>query len=634
MPSIRSSLNYLKKEELIEINKKGVITKVYVNKVNMPLSRNVKDFLISSGFTGNDLTEAVNTSELNREFDWDNYFDTTDSGSTFNKYNNNGGLTILESIDDAATVHMGSRYRIPTIDEIRELLNNTIQTFIDLNDTIYSKEQAENGAIEEGKLKGVRFTGSNGNSIFIPTAGAYTDSLLVMSGVSGVWWSSSLCDSVAAAAWGCAFNYVADNIIGEELGFRGYGLPVRGVKEPYKKYLTFKAEEDNSSIGLKALSSNQNMEYSTDTVTWNTFDTTTDILLSKDEEVYIRGILNAANHILDTTTFKMSGKIAAYGSCNALWNYEDLNAPLKEFCGAGMFADCTSLTIAPELPATTLAIGCYMGMFNDCTLLTTAPELPATTLASYCYTGMFENCESLTTAPELPATTLADYCYNRMFFNCISLTTTPELPATTLASTCYTDMFRGCTSLTIAPEILPATTLVTNCYGGMFYDCFSLTTAPELPAIELAEYCYSYMFWNCTSLTAGPELPATTLAESCYQSMFSGCTSLTAGPELPATTLAESCYQSMFSGCTSLTAGPELPATTLTESCYQSMFSGCTKLNYIKCLATDISPTDCTYYWSYDIARTGTFIKHPDMNNWTTGINGIPTGWTVENAVL
>ena len=46
MPSIRSSLNYLRKEELIEINKKGVITKVYVNKVNMPLSRNVKDFLI------------------------------------------------------------------------------------------------------------------------------------------------------------------------------------------------------------------------------------------------------------------------------------------------------------------------------------------------------------------------------------------------------------------------------------------------------------------------------------------------------------------------------------------------------------------------------------------------------------
>ncbi len=46
MPSMRSSLDYLKKEELIEINKKGIITKVYVNKVNMPLSRNVKDFLL------------------------------------------------------------------------------------------------------------------------------------------------------------------------------------------------------------------------------------------------------------------------------------------------------------------------------------------------------------------------------------------------------------------------------------------------------------------------------------------------------------------------------------------------------------------------------------------------------------
>jgi hypothetical protein len=31
---------------------------------------------------------------------------------------------------------------------------------------------------------------------------------------------------------------------------------------------------------------------------------------------------------------------------------------------------------------------------------------------------MFYDCTSLTTAPALPATTLAEYCYYSMFFNC------------------------------------------------------------------------------------------------------------------------------------------------------------------------------------------------------------------------
>ena len=57
-------------------------------------------------------------------------------------------------------------------------------------------------------------------------------------------------------------------------------------------------------------------------------------------------------------------------------------------------------------------------MFWNCTSLTQAPELPATTLANSCYYYMFIGCTSLTQAPELPATTLADSCYSNMFYNC------------------------------------------------------------------------------------------------------------------------------------------------------------------------------------------------------------------------
>jgi hypothetical protein len=90
----------------------------------------------------------------------------------------------------------------------------------------------------------------------------------------------------------------------------------------------------------------------------------------------------------------------------------------------------------------------------------------------------------------------------------------------------------------------------------------------------------------------------------------------------------------MFRDCTSLTTAPELPATTLAQSCYRYIFYGCSNLNYIKCLATNISASSCTKNWVDGVASNGTFIKHPNMSNWTTGINGIPSGWTVIDAEL
>lgn len=180
--------------------------------------------------------------------------------------------------------------------------------------------------------------------------------------------------------------------------------------------------------------------------------------------------------------------------------------------------------------------------------------------------------------------------------------------------------------------ILPATTLTDNCYQFMFNGCTSLTQAPALPATTLVEGCYIEMFSGCTSLTQAPELPVTTLVEACYCGMFQGCTSLTQAPALPATTLAVECYFDMFYGCTSLTSAPALSATTLADGCYYEMFSGCTNLNYIKCLATDISAEDCLTSWTDGVAATGTFVKDPSMESWATGADGIPEGWTVQDA--
>lgn len=231
----------------------------------------------------------------------------------------------------------------------------------------------------------------------------------------------------------------------------------------------------------------------------------------------------------------------------------------------------------------------------------------------------------------LPASTLYNGAYREMFVGCTALTTAPLiLPARTVGDSCYMEMFNGCKSLTTPPR-LPATTLNAYCYSRMFRGCTRLTIAPSLPATTAAGTCYEYMFSNCSGLTTPPELPATTLGWHSYYGMFSGCTSLTTAPELPATALTDSCYYGMFAYCTSLTTAPVLSATTLSDSCYYYMFLGCSSLNYIKCLATDRSATDCTKYWTYDVASSGTFVKNANTT-WSTNTSGIPSGWTVEDA--
>lgn len=94
------------------------------------------------------------------------------------------------------------------------------------------------------------------------------------------------------------------------------------------------------------------------------------------------------------------------------------------------------------------------------------------------------------------------------------------------------------------------------------------------------------------------------------------------------TSLTEHCYQSMFYGCTNLIKGPTLPATTLAANSYRQMFFNCNNLNNIKCLATNLSANDCLTNWMYGVSNTGTFYKKSGVT-WPTGINGIPTGWTV-----
>ncbi len=299
-----------------------------------------------------------------------------------------------------------------------------------------------------------------------------------------------------------------------------------------KSYLTFSS---SNSFTLKVNNSTKNwdgtLEYFASDKTWTVWDGTTVLSAVYDDVEYSLYLRGTKNTIItgNSMSFKWilnGSNIACIGNIENLLDYPIAasgNHPtMADCCYAYMFYDCTSLTQAPALPATTLAQGCYQYMFTGCSALTQAPALPATTLANSCYHSMFRFCAALTQAPALPATTLANYCYHSMFDHCTSLTQAPALPATKLAD---------------------------HCYHSMFGYCAALTQAPALPATKLADHCYSYMFEYCTALTQAPALPATTLAGHCYQRMFSVCTKLTQAPALPATTLADYCYSYMFDNC-------------------------------------------------------------------------------------
>ena len=250
---------------------------------------------------------------------------------------------------------------------------------------------------------------------------------------------------------------------------------------------------------------------------------------------------------------------------------------------------------------------------------------------------MFNACDKLISAEHLvlPATDLTQSCYYALFYNCSNMVAPPAvLPAVDLtgAEGCYYDMFTR-TKITYAPDIL-ARNLPNKCCGYMFARCTSLIEAPEIRATSVGNLACFSMFSSCTSMVTPPsKLSAEVLADGCYEYMFYNCSSLTTAPQIMATTMAEECCMYMFQNCTSLTNAPVLFADVLAEACYYLMFNGCSNLARIECLATDITAMDCTYNWVSGVKATGTFIKAPSMSSWTSGNSGIPSGWTVQDAV-
>lgn len=273
-----------------------------------------------------------------------------------------------------------------------------------------------------------------------------------------------------------------------------------------QNYLCFTAEKAGSRIAITSYNNNApDLKYSTDREEWKTLEEGEYIILENEgDKVYMRGYnpMGFSRDKLHSTHFSMSGLIAASGSVMSLLdNMGESEEIYADHCFFQLFRECTSLTKAPELPATTLSENCYEMMFYGCKKLKKAPKLPAKNLERHCYVSMFNACTALEEGADINAMKIPPFSCIGMYRNCVSLKKAPALPAKELGRECYRDMFRDCSSLTEAPE-LPATNVIYDCYRCMFTNCTSLKKAPDLMAKELDYKCYFEMFKGCEKLNS------------------------------------------------------------------------------------------------------------------------------------
>ena len=102
---------------------------------------------------------------------------------------------------------------MPTIEEMRELVDNTITTYNSING-----------------VNGMTFTSkNNGNSIFLPAAGDRLKLDLDDVGTDGIYWSSSIGGEGASKAYFMYFNQIKITTHGYDDRF--YGRVVRPVSQ-------------------------------------------------------------------------------------------------------------------------------------------------------------------------------------------------------------------------------------------------------------------------------------------------------------------------------------------------------------------------------------------------------------------
>ena len=155
-------------------------------------------------------------------YDWSTYKWCNGSYNTMTKYCTNSsygyngftdGKTELDPEDDAAWFNWGSSWRMPTEEQLNELINICTWTWT-----------TRNGV--NGRL----VTGPNGNTIFLPAAGGRWDESLYYVGSYGYYWSRTS-DYFDYSDHACSLGFHS-GYVGWDYDSRDYGFTVRAVRLP------------------------------------------------------------------------------------------------------------------------------------------------------------------------------------------------------------------------------------------------------------------------------------------------------------------------------------------------------------------------------------------------------------------
>lgn len=111
---------------------------------------------------------------------------------------------------DPVARNIGGEWRIPTYGEVRELQNNTTSEWTTVNG-----------------VKGLKLTGPNGNSIFIPAGGQKSGNNVTKAGFQGTLWSGTQDSGYEGFGLGGVVNAAGFGGVGG-YGYLGYNIrPVR-----------------------------------------------------------------------------------------------------------------------------------------------------------------------------------------------------------------------------------------------------------------------------------------------------------------------------------------------------------------------------------------------------------------------
>ena len=157
------------------------------------------------GYRYGETNNKFRTNDQNEQDTGNRYMALTTSGKIYKKNE------ILDLEDDAAHIHMGDAWRMPTEEQLKELYNNTTHDVVTVNG-----------------VKGMLFTSKiNNKRLFVPFAGYWYNGSFAAAESLANMWSSQVRPFNADCA--CSLSCYSSDFVNIDSSLRSYAFSVRGV---------------------------------------------------------------------------------------------------------------------------------------------------------------------------------------------------------------------------------------------------------------------------------------------------------------------------------------------------------------------------------------------------------------------